>query len=231
MWWTWLQISHNDDCRAWTLRRKAISWQAITCSTWCIRSLVAWLVLNILHNYYDFISSSSDVFYIRHKDIEFYVVWGGGGGRQSTHRHLLRKFWVFDMSKISINIESHIRSKTLFLYLKEFCISRSRAGCKNASKNIISSWSYEFFKSGSQYKYYTVQTLNRDISKQLKEHFFEKTLQARGLKLGCFVPLISFYKLISGIFEKNWFLWPKMDLKMCQNQFFADISKCKGLGA
>ena len=38
---------------------------------------MAWLVLNILHNYYDFISSSSDVFYIRHKDIEFYVVWGG----------------------------------------------------------------------------------------------------------------------------------------------------------
>ena len=31
--------------------------------------------------------------------------------------------------------------------------------------------------------------------------FFEKTIQARGLKLGSYVPLMSFYKLISGIFE------------------------------
>ena len=26
-------------------------------------------------------------------------------------------------------------------------------------------------------------------------------------------------------------LWPKMGLKMCQNQFFANISKSKGPGA
>ena len=100
---------------------------------------MAWLVLNILHNYYDFISSSSDVFYIRHKDIEFYVVWGGGGGG-GGNRHTdiySENFGLSKMSKISINIESHIRSKTLFLYLKEFCISRSRAGYKKPHQKIL----------------------------------------------------------------------------------------------
>ena len=40
---------------------------------------------------------------------------------------------------------------------------------------------------------------------------FEKIIQARGLKLGSYVPFMSFYKLISGIFEKHFFrfLWPK----------------------
>ena len=35
---------------------------------------------------------------------------------------------------------------------------------------------------------------------------FEKTIQARGLKLGSYIPLMSFYKLISGIFEEKKFL-------------------------
>ena len=52
--------------------------------------------------------------------------------------------------------------------------------------------------------------------------YFEKTVQASGLKLGGYVPLMSFYKYISGIFEFFFrFLWPKVGLKMCQNQFFA----------
>ena len=50
-----------------------------------------------------------------------------------------------------------------------------------------------------------VQTSDRDISKQLYRNIFEKTIQARGLKLGSYVPLISFYNLISGIFEKTFF--------------------------
>ena len=41
-----------------------------------------------------------------------------------------------------------------------------------------------------------VQTSNRDISKQLKEQFVRKPykLEPRGLKLGSYVPLMSFYK-------------------------------------
>ena len=41
------------------------------------------------------------------------------------------------------------------------------------------------------------------------QKIFEKTIQAIGLKLGSYVTLLSFYKLISG---------PKMGLKMYQNQ-------------
>ena len=44
----------------------------------------------------------------------------------------------------------------------------------------------DFFKSGSQYKsrYFKI-TLGT---------YFEKNIQARGLKLGSYVPLMSFYK-------------------------------------
>ena len=48
-----------------------------------------------------------------------------------------------------------------------------------------------------------------DIPKTTLGTFFEKTIQARGLKLGIYVPLMSFYKLgaklISEIFEKIYF--------------------------
>ena len=78
-----------------------------------------------------------------------------------------------------------------------FCISRSRAGCKkNALKNIMI-----FFKSGSQYNYYYMRANYK--SRYLKTTlgtFFEKTIQARGLKLGSYVTLMSFFKLISEIF-------------------------------
>ena len=41
---------------------------------------------------------------------------------------------------------------------------------------------------------------------------FEKTMHGRGPKIGSYVPLISFNKLKSGIFEKIFFrfLWAKM---------------------
>ena len=39
------------------------------------------------------------------------------------------------------------------------------------------------------------------ISQNNFRNIFEKSIQARGLKLGSYVPLMSFYKLISGIFE------------------------------
>ena len=35
--------------------------------------------------------------------------------------------------------------------------------------------------------------------------FVEKTIQARGLKLGRYVHLMSFYTFVSGIFEKQFF--------------------------
>ena len=53
---------------------------------------------------------------------------------------------------------------------------------KTASKNIIPSGSYEFLNLAHNAITIRVQTSNCDISKQLKEHF-EKTIQARGLKL------------------------------------------------
>ena len=103
---------------------------------------------------------------------------------------------------------------------------------KTASKNIILSGSYDFLNLAHNTITIRVQTSNRDISKTLGT-FFEKTIQARGLKLGSYVPLMSFDKLISGIFGKIFFLFllPKIGLKMCQNHFFADLSRSKGLGA
>ena len=80
-----------------------------------------------------------------------------------------------------------------------FCISSSRAGCtKNASKNIIPSESYEFFKSGSIQLLYILHTRANFKSRYLKTilgTFLEKTIQARGLKLGSYVLLMNFYNL------------------------------------
>ena len=83
---------------------------------------------------------------------------------------------------------------------------------KTASKNIIPSGSYDFFKFGLQYNFFTYAN-------------FKSRYLARGLKLGSYVPLMSFYKLISGIFmaENGPSDVPK--------SVFADISKRKGLGA
>ena len=53
----------------------------------------------------------------------------------------------------------------------------------------------------------------------------------KGLKLGCYVPFISFYKLISGIFEKKSFDFSgrKWAFVCAKISFFADISKVKVL--
>ena len=74
---------------------------------------------------------------------------------------------------------------------------------KTASKNVIPSGSYDFFKSGSQNDYYTCANFKSRYLKTTLGTFFEKTIQARSLKLGSYIPLMSFYKSISGIFEKN----------------------------
>ena len=73
-----------------------------------------------------------------------------------------------------------------------FCISRSRAGCKKtASKNIISSGSYYFFKNlahntitiRAQLLY--VRKLQIAVSQNDSRNiFFEKTMHDKGLKLG-----------------------------------------------
>ena len=52
---------------------------------------------------------------------------------------------------------------------------------------------------GSQYNYYA--NFKSRYLKTTLGTYFEKTIQARGLKLGCYVPLMSFYKKISGIFS------------------------------
>ena len=75
---------------------------------------------------------------------------------------------------------------------------------KTASKNIISSRSYEVF---------TIELLyTRKLQIAVSKNDFEKTMHGRGPKLGSYVPLMSFNKLKSGIFEKyfNRFLWAKM---------------------
>ena len=65
-----------------------------------------------------------------------------------------------------------------------------------------------------------MQTTNRKNLKTTLRTFFEKTVQARGLKLDSYVPLVSFYNKIlkKYIFQ---FLWPKMGFKMCQNVVFS----------
>ena len=67
---------------------------------------------------------------------------------------------------------------------------------KTASKNIIASGSYGIIQL-----LYTANFKSRYLKTTLGT-LFEKTIQAEGLKLGSYVPLMSFYKLISGIFEK-----------------------------
>ena len=91
-----------------------------------------------------------------------------------------------------------------------------------------------FLKSGSQYNYYTRPSFKSGYLKTTLGTYFEKTIQARGLILGSYVPLISFYKLVSGIFEKIFFsifMAKNGPSKMGQNQFFADVSKREGPGA
>ena len=67
-------------------------------------------------------------------------------------------------------------------------------------------------------------------SRYLKITFFEKTIQARGLKLGSYVPLMSSYKLISGIFETIFFsiFMFKNGPKDVPKSVFAEILKSPG---
>ena len=59
-----------------------------------------------------------------------------------------------------------------------FCISRSRAGCKKPHGKILFLVEVmNFFKSGSQ------KNSNRDISKQLKDHFLRKPYKLEVLNL------------------------------------------------
>ena len=113
-----------------------------------------------------------------------------------------------------------------------FCISRSRAGYKKLHQKILFlAEVMNFFNLAHNTITLRVQSSNRDISKQLKEHFKIKPYKLEVSNLVVTFLTMIFYKLILGIFEKNRFLWPKMGLKMCRNQFFADISKSKGPGA
>ena len=57
-----------------------------------------------------------------------------------------------------------------------------------------------FFKSGSQYNNYMRANFKSRYLKTTLETFFEKTIHGRGLKCGSYFPLMSFLKLISGIF-------------------------------
>ena len=82
-----------------------------------------------------------------------------------------------------------------------FCFQGVEQDAKNRIKNIIPSGSYGFFKYGSQYNYYMCANFKSRYLKTTLGTFFEKTIQARGLKLCSYVPLMRFYKLISGIFE------------------------------
>ena len=56
-------------------------------------------------------------------------------------------------------------------------------------------------------------------------------MQARSLKLCSYVPLISFYKFFSGIFEKKSIFIAENGLQDVKKSVFADISKSKGPGA
>ena len=71
---------------------------------------------------------------------------------------------------------------------------------KTASKNIISSGSYDFLNLAPNTITIHAQTSNRGISNDFRI-FFEKTMHGRGPNLGSYVPLMSFNKLISVIFE------------------------------
>ena len=78
-----------------------------------------------------------------------------------------------------------------------FCTSRSRAGCKKPHQKILSLAEVMIFLNLSHNTItIRMQTSNRDVSNQLKEHILRKPykLESRGLKLGSYVPLMSFYK-------------------------------------
>ena len=131
---------------------------------------------------------------------------------------------VFKMpQKLLRDLETHLRSKTLFLICFVLCISRSRARCKKPHKNILytrypivarRAWPsasreqrYLAYKNLILCGSYEFLNLAHNACTKFKSRylkttlgtFFEKTIQARGLKVGSYVPLLSFYKLISRI--------------------------------
>ena len=128
-----------------------------------------------------------------------------GGGGQSKRRHLLRKCQKYgkiaDFRGFLKALESFLETlgqKIWFL----ICFVPQRVE-QDAKNRIISSRSYEFFKSGSQYNYYTRTNFKLRYLITTLETYFEETIQTRGLKLSSYIPLVSFYKQISGIFEKK----------------------------
>ena len=82
-------------------------------------------------------------------------------------------------------------------------ISRSRGRCKKPHQKILFLTEVmNLLKSGSQYNYYYMRAnFKLWYLKTTLGTFFEKTIHGRGLKLSCYVPLMSFNKLKSGIFE------------------------------
>ena len=74
---------------------------------------------------------------------------------------------------------------------------------KTASKNSISNGSYEFFKSGSQYNYYTRVIFKSQYLKMILGTFFDKTMHGRGPKLGSYVPLIVSKRIFPIFMGKN----------------------------
>ena len=92
------------------------------------------------------------------------------------------------------------------MFFDMFCISRSRVrGKKPHQKILFLAKVMNFFKSGSQYNYYTRKNFKSQYLKTTLGTFFEKTIHGRGPKLGSYVPLMSFNKLISGIYFKIFF--------------------------
>ena len=72
-----------------------------------------------------------------------------------------------------------------------FCISRSRARCTKPHQKILLLAEVMNFLNLA---YNTIIILQIAISQNNFSNIFEKTIQARGLKLGSIVPLMSFYK-------------------------------------
>ena len=81
---------------------------------------------------------------------------------------------------------------------------------KTASKNIVFSRSYDFFKIWLTIQLLYAYKLQIAVSKNDFRNIFEKTMHGRGPMLCSYVPFMSFNNLISGVFDFFRFLWVKM---------------------
>ena len=107
----------------------------------------------------------------------FWLVIRSDSGQNDPNPVRFRQNFRSGRTLVKLQLRAQGRGpSSKYMFLICFVSQEVEQDAKIASKNIISGVSYVFFKSGSQYNYYTraIQTSNCCISKRLWKHFLRK---------------------------------------------------------